>query len=107
MPAGKLSSRTESEHLGTDPNTYRSDPLPMKLRFQDSMRPALLTLFASRLDGRRRLQIARQLVRLECFDVHLDEAGKGAAEVWPVTAAAIDDDSDPGDGSAMSADNVD
>jgi hypothetical protein len=47
------------------------------------------------------------LVCRKCFDLHFNQAGEGAAEIWPLTAAAIDDDSDPGDGSAVGADNVD
>jgi hypothetical protein len=69
-----------------------------------SARPSSL---AARLDRGNLRQIGRQVIRLEGFDVHFDEADKRTAKVRPFPAASIDDHSDGGNLPTVRSHNLD
>jgi hypothetical protein len=67
---------------------------------------ALLLLLTPRLDRRNTREVGGQLVFRKCLDVHFDQAGEGAAVVWSLAPAAVNDHANPGDPSAVGSDNV-
>ena len=64
-------------------------------------------LLAAGLDRGNLREIRREIIHRKCLDVHFDETDEGAAEVRPLPAAAIHDDANAGDLSAMRLDDVD
>src|SRR5437016_931485 len=68
---------------------------------------AWLHLFASRFYGGNLSEIGRQLVRSECFHVHLNQANERTTEIWFCLSAAIDNYSDGNNNPATVAHDVD
>ena len=64
-------------------------------------------LLAPRFDCGPSTQIRRQIRRGKRFHVHLHQADKWTTIVGTLAAAAINEDTDSGDGSAVTADDVD
>lgn len=69
-----------------------------------SPRPSLL---AARFNRGNSRQIGGQIICLEVFDVHFDQANKGAAKVSPVPATSIDDHRDTGHNPTVGSHNLD
>jgi hypothetical protein len=65
-----------------------------------------LELLAARFYGRHRGKISRNVIGRKCFDIHFDEAHERTAVVWPLPATPIDNNSNAGDLSSMSPDDV-
>jgi len=64
-------------------------------------------LLAAGLDGGSALQVGGNVVRSECFCVHLDQRNKGAPEIGELPTAAIYDGSCRNDDAAMIAHDLD
>src|SRR6266403_1186505 len=64
-------------------------------------------LLATRFDGGNASQIRWHLIGLEGLQVHFDQADEWATVIGPLATAAIDNNADAGDPSAVGADDVD
>jgi hypothetical protein len=64
-------------------------------------------LLATGFDGGNASQIRWHLIGLEGLHIHFDQADEWATVIGPLTTAAIDNDADAGDLSAVGADDVD
>ena len=66
-----------------------------------------MRLLTSRFDRGERREISWNVIRIERFDVHFNQADEGTIKVWPIAAAAIHDHADSNHIAAVLADDVD
>jgi hypothetical protein len=66
-----------------------------------------LALLTAGFDGRSVCKIGRDLVGCEGLDVHFDQTDERTTVIRPLAAAAIDNDADPRNFSAVRADDID